>query len=123
MASYLLASSSILYGYSGIPICPFFFFFFVVTHKSFLGFGSCADFLLVRASLLAGGPPLNGLVLLLACGTLAGAVDQAVSKSVFLDFVMRQIRQLFSGLDIGNVLRVALGKDDVNLFQRSIRGL
>lgn len=113
----LSSSLSILYGYS------FFFLPFPwVSHKSFVGVGS-SNFLLVRASLLAGAPPLTGLVLLLASSTLACAVDQAISNSVLLDFVMGQEWQLLGSLDIWNLLRIALGKDDVNLLQRSVCGL
>lgn len=73
--------------------------------------------LFARASLLARSIHLP------ARDTVASGVHQAIPDGVRLHLLSRQVRQLLGGLDIGHVLGVALGEDDVNLLKRSVGSL
>lgn len=65
------------------------------------------------------------LLLVMAVAALAVgiAVDEAILVGIGLDLLGSEVRQLLGGSDVRHVLDEALGEDDVDLLERTVRGL
>lgn len=63
------------------------------------------------------------LVRLLRHGTSAARLNKSEADSLLLDFGLGEEGQLLGGLDVGDLLDVTLGEDDVDFLERAVRSL